>query len=80
MIFKNCSFLKLAVVAFKTFAVISIILSLFSCISLLVVHGAPQAQRWMGVVTLVAGVSYSFTLLVIGEVINLLLRINERIR
>ena len=72
--------LTIAPEVFLALAVISAALGIVSAFVIFIGVGAPDTPRWMGLVTLMAGVLYCFIFLVITEIIKLLLDIKDRIK
>lgn len=76
----NYKILRAAPVVFKVLAGIGISMGLISCIAIIISGGTPQTPRWMGIVSLVAGVVYSFFFMVAADGIKVLLEIKDRIK
>ena len=76
----NYKVLQVAPVIFKVLAWVGVSLGLISALVILLGGATTETPRWMGLVSLVAGVLYGFVFLVVSEGIELLLDMNNRIK
>ena len=72
--------LSIAPKVFKILAWIGIALGVISALIIFVGMSTPETPRWMGLVTLIAGIFYFLLFMVAAEAVRLLLDMNSRIK
>ncbi|MGA2775346.1 MAG: hypothetical protein ABSE81_04735 [Candidatus Omnitrophota bacterium] len=72
--------LPVASKVFKVLAYIGAVLGVISALIIFAGMGTPETPRWMGLVTLIVGAVYFFIFTVAGEIVDLLLDMNARIK